>query len=362
MLLTTSCSSDMEWKDSNVTAPSGLLLPDDNQSIELVASATASTVFNWGMASGEDGGAPEYEVLFDKAGGDFSNPIYSVASDGNGSLPQATVSHKTLNTVAGLAGAGVGETATVQWTVRAWRGLNSSICSQTRSLTMKRYIAIENLPGALYATGSAIDEAASSLSFASPANGEFEIFIKLKPGTLQLNSSADGSGTAYTISGTKVLENDNAGYTISEAGVYRIAMDFNVASLTIMKKIESMNFFFCEGATEVVLPYIGNGQFQGEVQMDRVVASWGTDERYRFCMYYADGTSNVWGAVSTNDGKPASMTEGDSYFNMYEYPNDGSFDNWAMKWKWSGDFDYKLSTVTCTFNVAQYTHFYKLAN
>lgn len=352
-----SCTEEMEWKDSNVTAPAELYAPDNNKTIALVASATASTVFEWAASYAEDSGAPMYEVLFDEAGGDFSEPLYSVAADANGSATAATISHKTLNAIAGLAGAKAGETANVQWTVRAWRGIVNSTCTAARSLSLTRYFSIENIPGSLYITGSALDEANSSVLCASPANGEFEVFVKLKSGSIYFTDGADAN---FAISDDKVAEGSNAGYSISEAGIYRISLDFNVASVTGIKKVETMAFYFCEGNNEVALPYIGNGQFQGDVQMDRVQASWGTDERYRFHMTYADGTKIVWGALASNDGKPAKMEEGDSYFTMYEYPLDGSFDQWSMKWKWHSDFDYKLAVVTCSFNGAVPTHFYKL--
>lgn len=349
-----SCTEEMQWKDSKVTAPEELFGPENNKTITLIASATASSEFEWAASYAEDSGAPMYEVLFDKADGDFSNPIYSVAADANGSSTKATISHKTLNSIAGKAGALAGETAQVKWTVRAWRGISNSVCTAARTVGLTRYFSIENIPGTLYVAGSAVDEE-SAVSFASPANGEFEVFVKLKAGELKLN---DGAEANYAIVGEKVVENSDAGYTISEAGVYRIGLDFNVASVTKIQKVQKMEFFFCEGATTVELPYIGNGQFQGDVQMDRVQASWGTDERYRFLMTYADGSSNVWGAVASNDGKPAEMKEGDSYFNMYEYPNDGSFDQWSMKWKWHGTFDGVLAVVTCSFNGAAPTHFY----
>lgn len=351
-----SCTEEMEWKDSNVTAPAELYGPDNNKTITLQASATASNVFEWAASYAEDSGAPMYEVLFDEAGGDFSQPLYSVAADANGSATTATISHKTLNAIAGMAGAAAGETASVQWTVRAWRGISNSTCTAARTVSLTRYFSIENIPGTLYIAGSAVDES-GSIAFASPANGEFEVFVKLKAGSITLN---DGGENSYAIVGEKVAENSTAAYTISEAGIYRIGLDFNVASVTKMQKVEKMEFFFCENKATVNLPYAGNGKFQGVVKMEKVQASWGKDERYRFLMTYADGSTNVWGAVASNDGKPAKMEEGDSYFTMYEYPDDGSFDQWSMKWKWHGDFDDKDAIVTCSFNGTAPTHFYVL--
>lgn len=355
-LAVSSCTEEMEWKDSKVTAPAELFGPENNKTITLQASATASNVFEWGSAYGEDGGAPMYEVLFDKEGGDFSAPIYSVAADANGSATKATISHKTLNSIAGIAGAKAGETSTVQWTVRAWRGISNATCGKVNTVSLTRYFSIENIPGTLYLEGSAVDES-EKIAFASPENGMFEVIVKLKPGEIKMN---DGGENSYAINGEKIAEGSTAGYAISEAGIYRICMDFNVASVTAIKKVKTMAFYFCESNNEVDLPYKGNGVFEGDVQMDRIPTSWGSDERYRFHMTYEDGSKIVWGATASNDGKPAEMTEGDSYFTMYEYPLDGSFDQWSMKWKWHGDFDYKLTVVTCSFNGAAPTHFYKL--
>ena len=99
--------------------------PTDGKEVVLQSSASASLFFEWESAKAEDSGAPLYEVVFDKEGGDFSKPIYKVLSDNGGSLSYATISHKTLNKVGAAAGLNSGETGTLVWTVMASRGLNS---------------------------------------------------------------------------------------------------------------------------------------------------------------------------------------------------------------------------------------------
>ena len=56
------CTSDMEFKDSQVSAITQLYEPADGKSVTLQASATASTFFEWEAAKAEDSGSPLYEV------------------------------------------------------------------------------------------------------------------------------------------------------------------------------------------------------------------------------------------------------------------------------------------------------------
>ncbi len=104
---------------------SAFYLPRNNATIMLETGNT--THFEWAVSKASKNGYITYELLFDKVDGDFSQPLYVLTSDNNGYEPSAKVASSTLNTVATLAGADLGETATVKWTVRAWCGLNSEI-------------------------------------------------------------------------------------------------------------------------------------------------------------------------------------------------------------------------------------------
>ena len=78
VLFATSCTEDMEYKDSKVSSVNQLYEPTDGKEVVLQSSASASLFFEWESAKAEDSGAPLYEVVFDKEGGDFSKPIYKV--------------------------------------------------------------------------------------------------------------------------------------------------------------------------------------------------------------------------------------------------------------------------------------------
>lgn len=347
--IVSSCTEDMEWKDSKVSAPTDLFAPANNQSIILQSSATASVVFEWGSAHSEDGAAPNYEVVFDKVGGDFSNPLYKVTADVGGTVSKATILHKTLNTIAGMAGVESGQAGAVQWTVIAYRGLSSAQAATANTVNLTRFFGFDEIPGSLYLIGSAVE--GGSIACAAPANGEFEVFVKLGTGSFTMNTAADGSGTSFCIDGDRIKEGNTA-YSVDKAGVYRIGMDFNVASLTLMKEIKSLGMYRCDARQIIVyLDYTSNGVWKNSV----LLPSSG-DERYRFHMTYADDTMFIWGAIGTNDSRPGGAAEGTNYYKLYEYANDGG-DNWGFKWKWEGDFYGKEVNVSVTFNVPVYTHY-----
>ena len=174
VLFATSCTEDMEYKDSKVSSVNQLYEPTDGKEVVLQSSASASLFFEWESAKAEDSGAPLYEVVFDKEGGDFSKPIYKVLSDNGGSLSYATISHKTLNKVGAAAGLNSGETGTLVWTVMASRGLNSVMAKESKKLTITRLVGFEEIPAQLYLTGSAteggMDAAMTALSTFAPGS------------------------------------------------------------------------------------------------------------------------------------------------------------------------------------------------
>lgn len=358
MIMIASCTEDMEWKDSSVSAPSDLFTPTDNQSITLQSSATASVVFEWGNAHSEDGIVPNYEVVFDKADGDFTEPLYKVAADLGGTAGKATILHKTLNTIAGMAGIGSGGSGTIQWTVIAYRGLSKAQAGKVNKVNLTRFAGFEEIPGSLYLVGDAVE--GGSIACVAPANGEYEVFVKLEGGkSFTINTAADGSGSSYCIVDNNIKEG-NIGYTVSNTGIYRITMDLTVAAVTCLKEIKNFGMYLCEKGEVPAgwyLNYEGNGVWANNILLERAVASWGTDERYRFLMTYADDSQVIWGAIGTNDSKPGGAPAGDLYYKFYEYSLSDPADQWSLKWKWDSQFDGAMARVSATFNVPVYTHF-----
>lgn len=351
----TSCTEDMEYKDSNVTPVNALYEPADEKAVELQASATASLFFEWESAKAEDGGAPLYEVVFDVPGGDFSNPIYKVLSDNGGVRNYATISHKTLNSIGAKAGLAGGETGDLIWAVIPSRGMNSAPVKVSRRLTITRLLGFSEIPSQVFITGEATEggaDLANASECLSPEADVFQIYTRLEAGKgWKIVSSKTGDGMNFYVNGSSILEGDGEG-TVEESGVYRITMDFAVASVT-MKKIEKVEFYFSpEGRTLFELPYAGKGVFTGEGTVNFKQESWGRDQRYKFLMTYGDGSQVMWGAASNIDNAPGSAAPTDSYFYAYET----AVSQWDDKWKLNDEFDGAAISASLHFDTPQAYH------
>lgn len=351
----TSCTEDMEYKDSHVTPVNALYEPNDEKSVELQASATASLFFEWESAKAEDGGAPLYEVVFDVPGGDFSEPIYKVLSDNNGVRNYATISHKTLNSIGAKAGLLGGETGDLIWAVMPSRGMNTAPVKVSRKLTITRLLGFNEIPTQVFITGEATEGGADiskAIECLSPEADVFQIYTKLKAGKgWKIVSDKKDGGLKFYVNGNSIAEGDGE-CIVEEDGIYKITMDFSVASVT-MKKIDKVEFYFSpEGRTLFELPYAGNGVFTGEGTVNFKQESWGRDQRYKFLMTYGDGSQVMWGAASNIDNAPGSASPTDSYFFAYET----AISQWDDKWKLNDEFDGAPISVSLHFDAAQPYH------
>lgn len=371
-LFATSCTSDLEYKDVEVTAVKQLYSPKDNQKVTLIASATASLYFEWASANTSDGYAPLYEVLFDKVDGNFEKPIYSIPSDDNGTRSYATISHKVLDKVAALAGAGSGEQATVKWTVRSTRGLGGKLAEESRSLVITRLLGFAEIPVQLYVTGAATEGGADlskALVCASPEADCFEIFTKLEAGKdYQFVDGTSGEVRHFFIDGTTIKESTDGSKSgqVEKTGIYRITLDFAVASAK-MVEITGCGVFFCPSNGVIMsMGYQGNGVWEGTGETPFKQEGWGRDERYKVEMNTADGNI-YWGPTNSGlDGRPSDDAAVDptaDYWFCMEWP----FSQWDNKWKFHGNHDTEVmggqTTVTLYLNTTnptgRYTHFVK---
>lgn len=101
------------------------------------------------------------KLIFDKADGDFSDPVSIVTADNNGGTNHATITHKQLNQIAASAGIGSAEEGTLKWTVYASKGINPVKAEEERTLTLTRLAGFAEVPSQLYITGEATEVGAS---------------------------------------------------------------------------------------------------------------------------------------------------------------------------------------------------------
>lgn len=356
ILAFTACSSDGEVRDLGVNAVKTLYEPDNGKAVVLQASASASLYFEWEPSLAEDGGAVLYEVAFDKADGDFSNPVSIVTADNNGGDNHATITHKQLNQIAALAGVESAEEGTLKWTVYASKGINPVKAEEERTLTVTRLAGFAEVPAQLYITGEATEVGADldkAMIMRKVTDGEFEVFIKLTEGqSFKFVSANTGTPTEYSLSGEKLVEGGST--TVTKTGIYKYYVDFNAGSFT-SKEVTKVKWFLNWSQREIELEYQGMGVWAlNNYTMSGLDGSDNTDDRYKFRMESSEGETE-WRAAINNDNKP---TGNDEYFYMTEKTN---VDQWTNNevWKTPATDGWNDKTYDITFSLntqSAYTH------
>ena len=349
------CSSDGEVRDTGVTAVKSLYEPDNGKAVVLQSSASATLYFEWEPARAEDSGNVLYEVAFDKADGDFSEPLYIAAADNNGGLNHASITHKQLNRIAALAGIESAATGSLKWTVFSSKGINPVKAEQERTLTLTRLAGFADVPSQLYMTGDATEvgaELGKALVMRKVSEGEFEIFTKLTEGkSFKFVSAVTGTPTEFSLSGEQLKEGGTS--TVAKTGIYKYYVDFNAGSFT-MKEVTKVSLYLCWSQTKVELPYKGLGVWETTgYALSGLSGNDNTDDRYKFRMESSEGETE-WRSPA-NDSKP---TGNEAYYYMVEKSN---VDQWTdgQIWKTPATDGWSDKTYDITFSLngaTPYTH------
>jgi starch-binding outer membrane protein SusE/F len=319
LLSVTSCKKEVRVLDTNITPVSELGTPVDQAAIKLDPATGANIVFNWGAAQTPDSGLIQYEIVFDKADGDFSNPVHRVVSDGTGVQTKATITQKDLNKIASLAGIESSSSGNVKWAVFASKGANSVISSETRILQLERPAGFAVVPNTLYIFGTATE-----------AGDDITKAIPLK------NIEVDANG---------IIKLGNTPTEISdEMKPYRLRYDLNVATTEIVK-IESLGLYMSAYNTEIgQLDYVGNGKWEAAtIPVEFFQFSWGRDERYKFILHTENGMEYM-GSQNANNVQPAGQPA--SYFYLLPVSNS----QWDNTYKFDPSADMKNVKVEVLLN------------
>lgn len=332
------CNNDGEVRDIGVTAVKKLYEPDNGKDVVLQSSASAMLYFEWEPARAEDGGNVLYEVVFDKADGNFSDPLFIVAADNNGGTNHATITHKQLNRIAALAGVESAARGTLKWTVYSSKGINPVKAEEERMLALTRLAGFADIPSQVYIAGEATEagaDLARALVMKKIAEGEFEIYTKLTQGSaFKFVNATSGTPAEYSLSGEKLIEGGTS--TVPKTGIYKYYLDFNIGSFTT-KEVTKVNLFLNWSQQKIELPYKGSGIWElTNHTISGLEGSNNSDDRYKFRMESSDGETE-WRATN-NDSKP---TGNDAYYYMVERTNVEQWTNNQI-WKnpatdgWSG--------------------------
>ncbi|QNL49371.1 SusE domain-containing protein [Olivibacter sp. SDN3] len=355
-LLLTACSKEKSL-NTEVSEVTTLFAPKNDAFIKL---GQGSIQFEWEMARAADNGLVIYEVLFDREDGDFSEPLYSSPSEGNGMQRILTLDHGVINRIAETAGIGPLETGAIKWSVVSSKGVNVQAPVAVHTLVIERPAGFTSVPTELYLTGSAAEGGGNldnAPEFKQISNGIYEIYTKLGDGTYQFIDAQNENANSYFIDNTGIIQ---AGGENSHAGehVYRIRLNFNNATSS-MTEITNVSLWFApDDRFWFDLPYTQNGTW--EIKGADIIfkqEDWGRDERYKFRFMVKNATgedSEEWyGSSNADNSRPTSSTPA-SYWHMVLVDND----RWQNCFKFDGDVDNSKADIKIDFNssVEEYTH------
>jgi hypothetical protein len=350
-----SCKKDVVPLDTSLTAVSSLDAPADGASIQLQPATGASIVFQWSAASTPDSGLILYEVAFDKADGDFSQPVFKLLSDGSGMQTQATIAQKDLNKIAALAGIASSSSGNIKWAVIASKATNKIISTVTQTLQITRPAGFAVIPDSLFITGTATeagDDITQAIPFKKLDDGVFQLYTSLKPGSYLLTDHRSGDGASYYVDANNVIQLGSTPTTVTDTmKAYRLNVDLNVATFK-EEEIQSIGLYQSANDKEIgQLTYAGNSTWEiNSLPVEFVQFSWGRDDRYKFIMHSSSGLE-YWGSQSADNVPPAGQPA--SYFYLLPVTND----QWSNTYKFDPSADLHSVKVDVFFKAdGPYTH------
>lgn len=352
LMIFISCDDDYKLY-SDYTVPTELISPE---AVKLDVESSEIIKFSWKGGGASDGSYVLYEVLFDKVGGDFSEPLHRMKSE-YGTDAEISLSHAQLNTIARRAGIAPLAMGEVIWTVTTSKGGDVSPAGISQKITLERGFGIDIIPENLYLFGSATENGGSQgLKFRSIDEGVFVIYTQIGHGTLQLKNGTEASATNYFVQENKLIEGEGDFSIDSNDKVYRITVNFNTLGMRT-ELISNVRAIW--GATfDPIgkLNYIGNGVFKADNCVIEFIdasrphtnppswLSW-VEDRYYF-LAEVDGLDKCWGRMDDVSGENPVGGEPLSFYELGEF----AWNQWDHLWKMAKTLDLKKATITINTN------------
>lgn len=385
-----SCNEEEYILDTEIVEMGSLESPAMNETVNIDTQNGTSVDFSWTPAKSGDGGLVLYTILFDEAGGDFSEPLFSALSNSNGSETTYTISAARLNEIAAGAGIGQLETGDIIWTIEVTSSYNREIFPTSSTVAVTRPEGLAIFPEYMYVYGSATEaqdqengvafkEIQSNLPHENIEPGMFESITQFTPGEFYIATSTNsGEATYYYINEEgKIREGQQPSTFDMPEGVYRIRMDLSKATISFEEISNIELYILASGVTKAQLTYVGNHTFEStEGYFDFLVPggpeapSWlgWEEERYKFKFFL---NQEVWSYLGSfhNSDMNASLVPGfnaynarpdggqpDYYYNTYFLGPNAEF--WQGAWKFPSHLNGVSFTVRVVFDpmADQYYH------
>lgn len=348
----TACEEDGQDLNFNIQPGNELYTPAANASVNL--DQGLNTSFEWAPSVAEDGGYITYEVLFDKADGDFSAPIAVKNSQLTGSKASLSISAKELNEVAALAGIENAKTGQIKWTVRAGKGLFQQTYTQANVLTVSRINLVDPLPTAITLKGEAVEDPEgislipAYLDGKALGAGVYECFTKISDGEFTVVDELDRYYSLKSNGRIKHIVDGSSTANSMKAGIYWFKIDFSAMTYTAIQ-VNQIEYYAASWADNsmntrrVTLNYAGKGVWEMLDYDNAISKNTSNDSRHRFDMTLADGSQWFLGTMSSLG---SSYTT--DYLRVYIYTwNNGDKD-------WNKTYNFLLSDCGRAFDCNLY--------
>lgn len=339
LMLMVSCLGKGRDINFNIVAGTGLYLPEDGSRSDLTKGRPVS--FEWGPAMAEDNGYVLYEVLFDKVGGDFSAPVGRVAAQAGGSRNYVSIPAKTLNSFARAAGIASDSEGSLQWSVRASKGIGGVIYPSARQMVLHTMNSMDPLPVSLTLQGSAMEDVtravpSQGIDKSGRQEGVFETFGRMQAGgNFQVK---DNLGRYYVLNADGTLSASASAVDNSLSGDTRICwlqMDFT-AMLWSVRDVEKIEYYAAcwadnQATTDrQTMVYQGKGVWKLSDYPNTISDNTAGDSRHRFDMKLADGSTVYLGTEALLG--PAYTTD---YLRVHFYTPENMKDSfWGVCWNY----------------------------
>ena len=355
------CQKDDWGKGVETTiAPATQKAPDNNLSLALDPMSNAIVTFEWEPARTGNNTLVFYKVLFAAEGASFSKPIYTGVPAAGGSKTTLALTHRDLNKIANSAGIKALAKGNVQWTIVASNGVVSDTATQPRTLELQRPSGFAENPADLYLSGTATEggtDVSKAVKFKKLADGVFELWTSLAPGSYKLLDKITGMPLSFVIDGSLIKEGADGNSPAAVKTAYRINLDFNTA-VAKLTEIQEVGLWFA-GYNKVtnVLTYDAAGVWKAaDIAIVWSAQSWGKDERYKFRVIEKDMAGNlttVFQASAIKDNVRATSTTAASYFFFksndasqwdytYKFEKEAAKADVMVKFQASGDYTHQV--------------------
>lgn len=334
----------------NIVPGSGLYMPEGGAYCDL--SNGKGVNFEWGPAMAEDNGFVSYEVLFDRVGGDFSQPVSRVPGQVNGSRSYVSISAKNLSKIARKAGIGIYSEGELVWTVRASKGVGGVVYSEKRKLKVRTINSMDPLPVSVSFSGAAMEGpmemvASPGIDKSGALEGGFELFARINAGAaFQIK---DERNRYYILNADGTMTSSAAAVDTRLTGgndIRWLQLDFDgmAWSAKTVKKIE----YYAAAWTGTMqtdrreLSYQGLGVWKLADYPNTISDNEAGDSRHRFDMTLSDDSVVYLG---TEASLPGSYT--DEYLRVNLYTSQTMKDrDWGVMWNYlPADFGRPLDVI-----------------